>query len=1072
MRKKKLWSGTLLGALFMLAFAFTANAGTVSRDSAAEAGKAELQYWSEGSPAAASIKEYVEAAVDEESAGYIPVEDRIAVFDLDGTIIGELHPSYFEYMMFIHRALYDDDYTAPEDVQTFAEALEEGIETGKMPKNHETLHAKYAGEAYSGMTPDELKEYTKSFMNSRADGFGDLTRGEAFYKPMVSLVEYLDANDFQCYIVSGSDRSVVRGIIDGKLPIPPNRVIGMSYSMVASGQQGDDGLDYVYTKDDEVILGGDLLIKTIKMNKVSEIALEIGKVPVLSFGNSSGDLSMAQYIENNEDYEGRAYMVLCDDLTREHGNKDKADSMRKTCEESGFDTISMRDDFATIYGEDVEVTDYEYDEAAFDSEAAAAASEAKEGADSEGGSGVSENEAAGASENVGDSEEAAVSENGADSEEAAVSENGAAGVSENGADSEDAGASEDEAISDNSAGQGESAQSLGSSKKFKGAEADYIEKDLPIFRDELTNETISVRYYDDMPNVPYVGIKEYYDRFMEDSLSDVKETMSVEKSGSTYFLKNPYGEAEIDVNIDVLSSDDFVAFTNLMSLTQAGMDNGYSDGIPYVRVKAIEREGDASAALDFGRYGIDIREGDGDVYFPESTLSDIFSDLAYHLSVCNGETFYFFQGGVESIADIDPDYAKPIMAKLDKDFNRPEDLAEFAYSELLFSIENFYGMPGRAIVNDDMAEVGLEEALKEYGAAGEKTLELLKSRSFPEYLFGYQNLQYFLNDGGHTIVSYTDLGNAENDEINDAVTKLSEEYGSMFSEAWDESSQRNGAGAHYLARIQLQDSAYGEEKYIKSGDTAVYVLDSFMGFNMDALKSYYEGKGKKPTSKTVSGDDILHLQEALEDADRDPAIKNFVIDCSNNTGGSLDEVAMLCSMITGQREISFNMINTLTGQKITETYEADTNMDKSFDEKDQGKPYDLNFAVLTSASSFSCGNAFPSFMKDAGYMVMGEQSGGGSCAVMVQTTGEGITYRMSSYRALLTDKNWENIDDGIPVDVDLVPKRSDGRDKFITVKDVEVGLEGETEELRVPDYSDFYNIDRLSEEMNAFYGKN
>ncbi len=345
---------------------------------------AELSYWTEGSPAAESIKQYVEETTDESSDKFIPVEDRIAVFDMDGTIIGELYPSYFEYMMFIHRALYDENYEAPADMKKFAAALEEGIKTGKLPENNERLHAKYAGQSYAGMTIDELKAYTKEFMNSEAEGFENLTRGEAFYKPMVSLVSYLDAHDFQCYIVSGSDRTICRAIIDEKLPIPENRVIGMSYTMVATGQEDTDGLDYVYTKDDEVVLGGDLIIKTIKMNKVSEIALEIGKVPVLSFGNSSGDISMAQYTVNNKDYESKAYMVLADDTVREVGNVEKAESMKTTCEELGFETISMKDDFAEIYGDDVtRVTETETEateetEAAESEEATEESTEAEE----------------------------------------------------------------------------------------------------------------------------------------------------------------------------------------------------------------------------------------------------------------------------------------------------------------------------------------------------------------------------------------------------------------------------------------------------------------------------------------------------------------------------------------------------------------------------------------------------------------------------------------------------------------------------------------------------------------------
>ena len=320
--------------------------------------EAKLEYWSEDSKAAASIRDYVEMVTDETSESFIPVEDRLAVFDLDGTLIGELYPSYFEYMMFIHRALHDENYSAPELMLEFARELERDIYSGEQPDNPERQHAVYAGMSYWGMTPDELKEYTRRYMNTPADGFTNLTKGEAFYWPMVSLVEYLKANDFTVYIVSGSDRTIVRAMVEEKLGIPADHVIGMTYNMIASGQHLKDGLDYVYTKDDKVILGGDLIVKTIKMNKVTAIAEEIGKVPVLSFGNTSGDQSMAQYTVNNDQYETRAYMLLCDDLVREHGNMKKADAMKQMCDECGFEPVSMRDDFATIYGDDVEVTDY------------------------------------------------------------------------------------------------------------------------------------------------------------------------------------------------------------------------------------------------------------------------------------------------------------------------------------------------------------------------------------------------------------------------------------------------------------------------------------------------------------------------------------------------------------------------------------------------------------------------------------------------------------------------------------------------------------------------------------------
>lgn len=598
----------------------------------------------------------------------------------------------------------------------------------------------------------------------------------------------------------------------------------------------------------------------------------------------------------------------------------------------------------------------------------------------------------------------------------------------------------------------------------------FEEKEIPVFKGELTDDTITVRFYDAAPNVPYIGIREYYNCVMKESLDGDNEEMSVEKdSDNTYILKNHHGEAIVDTEKGLMSSDDIAGFTNLMCLIQKGMSNCYLDGLPYVRVKETETSGDGHVEFDFAKYNIKIYGDSGDVYFPESTLSDIFTDLVYHYSVCNGETFYFnainpcYQ---DNIASIDPDYAKPLMDKLDKDLNRPEDMAEYAYNELMFSFDHFYGLPGAAVLNDDIKEKGLEQALLDYGKEGEETVELLKSRNLAEYMCGLSKLQLFVDDGGHTKADYEDLANAGTDELKKAMDKINEEIEPLYSNVKVEDDKIEEKWTFHRARKKMRDDVYKNEKYIKEGDTAVYVLDSFMGFDMDKWNKYYKEDGAKPTNLTMRDDDILNIDACLKDADSDPDIKNFIIDCSNNTGGSLDEVAMLYSMITGNRESTFCMENALTGQKISETYEADLNFDRKFDEEDNRDPYDLKFAVITSPSSFSCGNIFPSVMKDGGYPILGEQSGGGGCAVMVQTTGEGMTYRISAYKGRLVNKDGECIDNGIPVDVDLVKKRSNGKTKYITVKDVVIDNNGTKGDKRIPDYSDFYNIERLSEELN------
>ena len=104
--------------------------------------------------------------------------------------------------------------------------------------------------------------------------------------------------------------------------------------------------------------GGKLLIKNLQMNKVSGIAHEIGLQPVLCFGNSPGDSSMANYVTSGNRYRTGVYMVLCDDLERERGNLQKAEKMAALCRQYGWTAISMKNDWRTIYGDGVSKKEY------------------------------------------------------------------------------------------------------------------------------------------------------------------------------------------------------------------------------------------------------------------------------------------------------------------------------------------------------------------------------------------------------------------------------------------------------------------------------------------------------------------------------------------------------------------------------------------------------------------------------------------------------------------------------------------------------------------------------------------
>ena len=343
-----------LGAGDMLTVAQTAL--LVQRVSDAVTEDDPLSLWTDDAAARAELIAYMHAITDESSPDFIPAADRIAVFDLDGTLFCETDPNYFDYTLLKYRVLEDPDYKdrASDFEREVANKIKEQNETGKSFSGLEVDHGRAVASAFAGMTVAEFNAYIQEFKLQAMPSYTGMKRGEGFYQPMVQVVEYLQANGFTVYIVSGTDRLIVRGILyNSVLNIPNRQIIGSDETIVSSNQGETDGLNYVFTEGDELILGGEFLIKNLKMNKVAVIAQEIGQQPVLSFGNSTGDSSMAEYVTSGNPYRSLAFMLCCDDTERENGSQSKADKMFALCEQYDWVPVSMKNDWTTIYGDGV-----------------------------------------------------------------------------------------------------------------------------------------------------------------------------------------------------------------------------------------------------------------------------------------------------------------------------------------------------------------------------------------------------------------------------------------------------------------------------------------------------------------------------------------------------------------------------------------------------------------------------------------------------------------------------------------------------------------------------------------------
>ena len=316
----------------------------------------KLKYWNEGE-ALTALMAYVSKVTDENSTDFIPVKDRIAVFDMDGTLACETYYTYYDTMMFIEYCLVDHPDKVLEELKEVARSIAPGYLAD------ENLARNFA-KAYAGMTVEEFTNYVVEFGKKNTKSFNNMRYIDNFYLPMVELVRYLYENGFTIYVISGTERTTTRAIVANS-PIQdyvtPDHVIGTDFEVKVKGHEKESSnMNFKYENGDELVLTGGFIQKNLNANKSIYIEREIGQRPVLAFGNSGSDTSMMNYaIDERNPYKAQAYMIVADDNVREWGTQDwekkSADYKAK-----GYVPISMKNDFAAIYPEGITKAEKQY----------------------------------------------------------------------------------------------------------------------------------------------------------------------------------------------------------------------------------------------------------------------------------------------------------------------------------------------------------------------------------------------------------------------------------------------------------------------------------------------------------------------------------------------------------------------------------------------------------------------------------------------------------------------------------------------------------------------------------------
>jgi len=326
--------------------AATVLAGAVSR--MVSAADDPLPSWNEGAPKKA-ILQFVHATTDQGSPKFVPEPERIAAFDQDGTLWVE-HPMYTQVVYCLER-VPTIVKAKPElaNVEPFKTVLSGDREVmAKLPMDD---LFRILAATLTGMDVDEFEAEVKRWLGTARDPRWKQPYTALVYLPMLEVLNYMRANGYKTYIVTGGGQDFVRVYSDQTYSIPPEQVVGTA-----------GGTSFGYDKSGRPVLTKDpkLLLNDNNAGKPEGIHLMIGRRPCAAFGNSTGDRQMCEYTKAG-DGERLAMLVLHDDANREYAYGPAQDlpdtkvgtftqALYEEAKSKGWTVISMKDDWKRIFG--------------------------------------------------------------------------------------------------------------------------------------------------------------------------------------------------------------------------------------------------------------------------------------------------------------------------------------------------------------------------------------------------------------------------------------------------------------------------------------------------------------------------------------------------------------------------------------------------------------------------------------------------------------------------------------------------------------------------------------------------
>lgn len=302
--------------------------------------KVFLESWNEG-PTKQSIIDYVTDVTNPASSNFIPVADRIATFDNDGNLWSE-QPAYFQLFFAIDRVkALASEHPEWKTEQPFKSVLENDMKTLSTFGEHGLLELVMA--SHTGMSTEEFEQIVINWLETSRHPRFDRPFNELIYQPMLELLDYLRANEFKTFIVSGGGIEFMRPWVYEAYGIPTDQVVGSS---IATEFDYNDG-NPIIKRIPKIDFIDDKEGKPVGINKF------IGKKPVFASGNSDGDLQMLQWTDSNKYKSFQLYLHHTDTEREWAYDKDssigKLDKGLEEASNKGWTVIDMKNDWKVIY---------------------------------------------------------------------------------------------------------------------------------------------------------------------------------------------------------------------------------------------------------------------------------------------------------------------------------------------------------------------------------------------------------------------------------------------------------------------------------------------------------------------------------------------------------------------------------------------------------------------------------------------------------------------------------------------------------------------------------------------------